>query len=54
MYNIVGSSESKQCTAALNHRCNCYVTKAFASEVSDQSTQAVHVDNKVCHSSVSA
>ena len=43
MYNIVGVSVSKQCTAALNYRLNCYISKAFASEVSDHSTQAMQV-----------
>ena len=38
--NIVGASMSKQCTAALNHR---YITKPFASEVSDHNTQTMDV-----------
>ena len=41
---------SKQCTAALKHRSNCYTTEAFASELSDHSTQTVNVAIKeVCH-----
>ena len=42
------ASVSKQCTAltyiskALHYSIDCYVAKAFTSEVSDHSTQAIH------------